>query len=65
VEVISKVLFSKVKVRDGAIIEKAVILPDCVIESGARLKYCIVEAGRTVREDEVFEGSPDEIILVK
>jgi glucose-1-phosphate adenylyltransferase len=59
------VLFSKVKVRDGAIIEKAVILPDCVIEAGARLKYCIVEAGRTVREDEIFEGSPDEIILVK
>lgn len=59
------VLFSKVKVREGASIEKSVILPECIIESGAKLKYCIVEAGRVVREDEVFEGSADEILLVK
>lgn len=59
------VLFSKVKVHSGASVEKSVVLPDCVIEPGAKLKYCIVEAGKVVKADEVYEGSLEEILLVK
>lgn len=59
------VLFSKVKVHEGASVEKSVVLPDCIIEAGAKLKYCIVEAGSVIKGDAVHEGSLDEILLVK
>jgi glucose-1-phosphate adenylyltransferase len=59
------VLFSKVKVHGGAMVEKSVVLPNCVIEKGAKLKYCIVEAGSVIKSDAVYEGSIEEILLVK
>lgn len=52
------ILFSGVKVEDGAVIEDAVIMGGTVIRSGAVVKHCIVAENVTIDENAVVGAMP-------
>jgi glucose-1-phosphate adenylyltransferase len=54
------VLFSNVRVLDGALVEDCVVLPDVVVEPGVRLRRAIVDRGCRLPAGMEAGASPEE-----
>jgi glucose-1-phosphate adenylyltransferase len=54
------VLFSNVRVLDGALLEDCVVLPDVVVEPGVRLRRAIVDRGCRLPAGMEAGASPEE-----
>ena len=53
------VLYSGVKVEDGAVVEDAVVMGGCVIKSGAVVRHCIIAEKAVIGENAVVGAAPE------
>lgn len=65
-EIYNSIIFSEVRIEEGAVINNSVIMSKCFIKKGAKLNNCVVHEGMTIEEDvtigEVNDG--EKIYLV-
>ena len=59
-EVIHSILFSGVKVEEGAVVEDAVIMGGSIIKAGAVVKHCIIAENVVIGENAVVGAMPTE-----
>lgn len=59
------VLFRQVELKEGASIEKCVIMNDTVIGENAQLKYAILDKDVTVRPGTMLIGTPQAPIIIR
>ena len=54
------ILFTGVKVEEGAVVEDAVVMGQTVIRSGAVVKHCIVAENVLIESDAVVGAMPED-----
>ena len=57
------VLFSGVKVEEGAVIKNSIIMQDCVIKSGACIENAIIDRNNVINPGCAIKGSPDAVFV--
>lgn len=64
-EINNSIIFSEVRIEEGAVVNNSVIMSNCLIKKDAVLNNCVILEGITVEEGEAI-GEPDkeEIYLV-
>ena len=65
-EIYNSIIFSEVRIEEGAVINNSVIMSKCLIKKGAKINNCVIHEGMTIEEDvtigEINDG--EKIYLV-